>query len=78
MVKKQPARGGRLRHIVAGILKKDFSNPAFEFFKTDKLTVTSEEGFSWTLDGEEAFMESGSLEIKNLNSAISFFVPADK
>jgi len=75
---RRPARGGRLRHIVAGILKKDFSNPAFEFFKTDKLTVTSEEGFSWTLDGEEAFMESGSLEIKNLNSAISFFVPADK
>ena len=75
---RRPARGGRLRHMVSGILRKDFSNPAFEFFKTDKLTVTSDEGFSWTLDGEEAKMESGSLTIENLHSAISFFVPSNK
>ncbi len=72
---RKPARGGRLRHIVAGILKKDFSNPAFEFFKTNKLTIHAEPGMSWTLDGEEAVVEGETLEIENLHSAISFFVP---
>ncbi len=72
---RKPARGGRLRHIAAGILKKDFSNPAFEFFKTDKLIIRTEKGMSWTLDGEQAVVESDTLEIDNLHSAISFFVP---
>ncbi len=75
---RKPARGGRLRHMVSGILRKDFSNPAFEFFKTKKLTITSEKDMSWTLDGEEAKVSAGNLEIENLHSAIPFFVPAEK
>ncbi len=72
---RKPARGGRLRNIVAGILKKDFSNPAFEFFKTSKLKIEAKSGISWTLDGEEAVVDGETLEIENLHSAISFFVP---
>ncbi len=72
---RKPARGGRLRHIAKGILKKDFSNPAFEFFKTDKLIIRAEKGMSWTLDGEQAVVEGDEFEIDNLHSAISFFVP---
>ncbi|MBQ8550277.1 MAG: diacylglycerol kinase family lipid kinase [Clostridia bacterium] len=75
---RKPAKGGRLRHIMKGIVNRDFSNPAFEFFKTSKLVIHTEKCLDWTLDGEHAVVEGDTIEISNLNSAISFFVPSDK
>jgi diacylglycerol kinase family enzyme len=75
---RKPAKGGRLRHIMKGIVNRDFSNPAFEFFKTSKLVIHAEKGLDWTLDGEHAVVEGDTVEIDNINSAISFFVPSDK
>ncbi|MBO5020877.1 MAG: YegS/Rv2252/BmrU family lipid kinase [Clostridia bacterium] len=64
----------KLQPLLDGLLKKDLNREGIEFFHTDKITVTSEENVSWTLDGE--FSEGApTIEIENIHNAINFIVP---
>lgn len=72
---RKPETVVQLNHILTSIVKRDFSNPCFEFFKTNRLTVKSENIFSWTLDGEQGTPSSSEYVIENVPSAISFYVP---
>lgn len=49
---KTPKKLSDLQNLTQDILKRDFSSGALEYFKTDKLTITCENGLAWTLDGE--------------------------
>lgn len=75
---RKPSSVAKLNGVITGILTKDFSSPCFEFFKTNELGITTETPFSWTLDGEEGTPSSCNFTIKNLRSAISFYVPNKK
>ncbi len=75
---RKPANVSQLSQIITSIATRDFGNPCFEFFKTDKLTVKTDKIFSWTLDGEEGTPKSQEFIIENIHSAISFFVPNGK
>ncbi len=71
---KNPNNILKLQSVVDGILKHELDREGMEFFHTDKITITGEEGVDWTLDGEHA--TSGNiLEIKNIHKAVRFIVP---
>ncbi len=71
---KTPDNILKLQPLIDGILKRDFNNEGFEFFKTKALTVESNEPVSWTLDGEFA-ETNGALNIENIHNAITFLIP---
>lgn len=75
---RKPETVTQLNQILTSIMKKDFSNPCFEFFKTNKLSVKTETLFSWTLDGEQGTPKTNEYIIENIPSAISFYVPNKK
>ena len=74
MLIKTPDNILKLQPLIDGILKRDFSNEGFEFFKTKSVTVESREPVSWTLDGEFA-ETNGALKIDNIHNAITFLIP---
>ena len=65
---KQPQNPVDLTNIIHGLTFSDFSNPVFEFFKTNELRISTNGDFDWTLDGE---FEKGEKEIlvKNIKKA---------
>ena len=71
---KTPDNILKLQPLIDGILKRDFQNEGFEFFKTKSITVESSEPVSWTLDGEFA-ETNGALNIENIHNAITFLIP---
>ncbi len=73
---KKPSSILKLSSIINGILKRDFSCDGIEFFRTKKLIVESESPVAWTLDGEFAEAD-GTLEIANIQNAITFLIPKD-
>ncbi len=72
---KKPENLVQLNQILSCILKRDFNNPNLYFFRTSQLTVKTDRDTPWTLDGEQAFPSHDEFTIKNLHSAISFYVP---
>ncbi len=75
---KTPKNVSQLNQIVTCIVKRDFSNENILFFKTNSLTIKADRNIPWTLDGEQGFSENDEFTIKNINSAISFYVPTSK
>jgi len=71
---KNPDNILKLQPIVDGILKREFDREGIVFFKTDSLTVETDESLSWTLDGEFA-ETNGEFKVNNLHNAITFIVP---
>ena len=51
---KKPKSITELRHILKGIMTKDYSNPLFMTFKTDEISIESSKDISWNIDGEFA------------------------
>ncbi len=64
----------KLQPIIDGILKRDFAREGIEFFRTKNLTVETEEGVSFTIDGEFA-EANGAVAVENLHNAITFIIP---
>ena len=64
----------KLQPIIDGILKHEFDREGIVFFKTQKLSIETEESLSWTLDGEFA-ETNGEIGISNVHNAITFIVP---
>lgn len=64
----------KLQPIIDGILKHEFDREGIVFFKTQKLSIETEESLSWTLDGEFA-ETNGEISISNVHNAITFIVP---
>ncbi len=73
---KKPDNILKLQPLVDGILKHEFDREGMVFFRTKKLTVTSGEKISWTLDGEYAPLE-GELKITNEHNAIKLLLPRE-
>lgn len=49
---KQPRNIKDFNTIAASLLSKSFDNECIVYFKTDKITVSSDSPLAWTLDGE--------------------------
>ncbi|MBE6786991.1 MAG: diacylglycerol kinase family lipid kinase [Ruminococcaceae bacterium] len=64
----------KLQPIIDGILKRDFTREGIDFFRTDSVTIETDQKVSFTLDGEFAELEK-KLTIKNLHNAITFILP---
>lgn len=64
----------KLQPIIDGILKHEFDREGIVFFKTQKLSIETEESLPWTLDGEFA-ETNGEIGISNVHNAITFIVP---
>lgn len=71
---KNPDNILKLQPIIDGILKREFNREGIVFFKTNKLTIETDEALSWTLDGEFA-ETNGTFMVSNLHNAITFIVP---
>lgn len=67
---KTPKKLADLRNLAQDILKRDFSSGVLEYFKTNKLTITCEDGLAWTLDGENGGVHKEN-EIINYKQALS-------
>lgn len=68
---RKPKNIIELNRIVASLTTSNFNNGGMEFYKASEITVTSEGGLDWTLDGEHA-TGGETVTIKNINSAIRF------
>lgn len=67
---KFPKNAGELNRIIWGIINSDFKDSMFEFFKTSKVKITTEEKFDWSLDGEIAHGRR-EVVIENIKDAIT-------
>ena len=72
---KKPETIAALNQIVTCIVKRDFSNENILFFRTNEISVHANRDIPWTLDGEQGFSTRDDFKIKNIQSAISFYVP---
>lgn len=70
---KTPKKLSDLHNLTQDILKRDFSSGALEYFKTNKLTITCDNGLAWTLDGENGGVHKVN-EIVNYRQALSVIV----
>ncbi len=75
---KKPETIAALNQIVTCIVKRDFSNNNILFFRTNEISVHANRDIPWTLDGEQGFSTRDDFTIKNIQSAISFYVPDKK
>ena len=60
-----------LNKILTALTTSKFENGGIEFYKASEITVESEDGLDWTLDGEYAKGEK-RVVIKNINKAVNF------
>ena len=68
-----PTNAAELQELVRVLVKQDFSREGVIFRHVSSLTVTTPEGFPWTLDGEYG---SGAeqVEIRNLRQRLKFML----
>ena len=68
-----PATGAELQALVRALVLQDFTGGGVVFRHIPAVTVTTPEGFPWTLDGEYG---SGAekVEIKNLPKRLEFLI----
>ncbi len=71
---KNPANVLGFQTIIDGIVKHELNRENLEFFRTKKLTVTSDGDLDWTLDGEHG-VSKDKIKIKNIHNAVRFIVP---
>ena len=60
--------------IIDGIVKHELNRENLEFFRTKKISVTSDGALDWTLDGEHG-VSNDKVKIKNIHNAVRFIVP---
>ena len=68
---KKPKNIAELNKIITALTTSKFENGGIEFYKASEITIESDEGLDWTLDGEYA-KGGQSVVIKNINKAINF------
>ena len=73
---KKPNSAIELNHIMAALVNRDISTESMYCFKTQALTITSEESVSWTLDGEYGGTHN-RVEIRNEMQALQIIVPEE-
>lgn len=73
---KKPQNIKDFNNIASSLLSRSFDNECVEFFKTSRITITSEKPLSWTLDGENGG-EHTSTVIEVHNNAISVMTERD-
>lgn len=71
---KEPKNAWELGQLLMDLQEKNYSGKMFEYFKAEKLTITTDEKLDWTIDGE---FQNGSekIEIKNIKSAVRLILP---
>lgn len=68
---KKPKNLIELNKIITALTTSNFNNGVVEFYKASSLTVTSDEDFDWTLDGEYA-KGNKTIKIEILNKVVDF------
>ena len=71
---KNPANVLGFQSIIDGIVKHELNRENLEFFRTKKISVTSDGALDWTLDGEHG-VSNDKIKIKNIHNAVRFIVP---
>lgn len=71
---KNPANVLGFQTIIDGIVKHELNRENLEFFRTKKISVTSDGALDWTLDGEHG-VSNDKIKIKNIHNAVCFIVP---
>ena len=71
---KKPANVLGFQTIIDGIVKHELNRENLEFFRTKKISVTSDGALDWTLDGEHG-VSNDKIKIKNIHNAVRFIVP---
>lgn len=71
---KSPRNMIDLNMILASLLSENFDTEFIYSFKTDKVTVESENEVAWTFDGEYGGKHT-RVEVENLKHAINILVP---
>lgn len=71
---RPPKNAFDLQSIISSVLSQKFDSPYLVTFKTDSLTITSDESINWTLDGENGGSEN-NVNIENCRQAINIVVP---
>ena len=66
-----PTNAAELQELVRVLVKQDFSREGVIFRHVSSLTVTTPEGFPWTLDGEYG-PGAEKVEIRNLRQRLEF------
>ena len=74
---KNPTNIIQLQKILGEIMTQKFSGDLVKLFHASKITVESEEGFDWTLDGE-CHHGLKIEKIQNIHNAINLIVPNNK
>lgn len=73
-IKKPNSIWGYIKTIFAILFKKHHKKQYFEYYKSDKIKITSEMGIPWTIDGEFGGRRK-EVEINNINMAIEYIIP---
>ena len=71
---RNPANVLGFQSIIDGIVKHELNRENLEFFRTKKISVTSDGALDWTLDGEHG-VSNDKIKIKNIHNAVRFIVP---
>ena len=71
---RNPANVLGFQTIIDGIVKHELNRENLEFFRTKKISVTSDGALDWTLDGEHG-VSNDKIKIKNIHNAVRFIVP---
>ncbi|MFR8104499.1 MAG: diacylglycerol/lipid kinase family protein [Clostridia bacterium] len=71
---KAPKNPIELHKVLSALITQKVSSEYIYYFKTDKITVHSEEKMPWTVDGEYAGKKK-DVTIKNNKKAIQFVIP---
>ena len=70
---KYPDNMGQLAEIIRAVTAQDYNSPMISFHPTSFVTIETDPGIDWTLDGEFAKGDS-VIEIENMHSAIQIMV----
>lgn len=73
-IKKPNSIWGYIKTIFAILFKKHHKKQYFEYYKSDKIKITSEMGIPWTIDGEFGGRRK-EVQINNINMAIEYIIP---
>lgn len=73
-IKKPCNIWGYIKTIFAILFKQHYKKQYFEYYKSDKIKITSEMSIPWTIDGEFGGRRK-EVEINNINMAIEYIIP---
>lgn len=74
---KKPKNIKEFNSIASSLLSRNFDNDCVEFFKTSKITISSDKAISWTVDGENGG-EHTQATIEVHKNAVSIMVEGDE